>query len=215
VPVERERDEKRLAELRRQIDNLVTALADGTLTSAAVNSKLPAAEREATELEGRLTEAEPFDQTAVLLPDEEWVKGQLGAWASGLTEKSAAAVALREAVDWIAAEAVVAPGKKRGFVRLRFRLRTWRVFAAAIRGRLPQAVRRLVSTPDGVAESPEFTLDLGRPTEMDRWAPQIAAWRADGVTWPEIVRRTGMDLNRVYVAWKRYTEYGGDGTSAA
>jgi len=40
---------------------------------------------------------------------------------------------------------------------------------------------------------------------MDRWAPQVAEWRAAGTTWEEIVRRTGMDLNRVYVAWKRHT----------
>lgn len=53
-------------------------------------------------------------------------------------------------------------------------------------------------------EAPEFTLDLGEPTAMDRWVPRVAGWRAAGVTWEEIVRRTGMDLNRVYVAWTRY-----------
>ena len=100
----------------------------------------------------------------------------------------------------IVAEAVIAPGKKRGFVRLRFRVQAWGVLVAAVGDRLPPVVRRLVGPPEGGGESPEFTLDLGGPTEMDRWAPQIVAWRLEGVTWTEIVRRTGLDLNRAYRA---------------
>jgi len=68
---------------------------------------------------------------------------------------------------------------------------------------LPAAVRPPESADEDT--SPEFTLDLGEPTAMDRWAPRIAAWRAAGVTWVDIVRLTGLDLNRVYLAHKRYT----------
>ena len=52
----------------------------------------------------------------------------------------------------------------------------------------------------------EFVIDLGGPTLMDVWAPRIAKMRADGIKWTEIVEITGMDLNRVYRAWKRFVD---------
>ena len=54
--------------------------------------------------------------------------------------------------------------------------------------------------------SDEIVLDLGRPTAMDEWAPKIAEMRSDGVKWTEIVKITGLDLNRAYIAWKRYVD---------
>jgi site-specific DNA recombinase len=77
----------------------------------------------------------------------------------------------------------------------------------------PAAVRLVPAAPPD--PGPEFALDLGESTAMDRWAPAIAGWRAAGVTWEEIVRRTGLDLNRAFVACKRYTAATGDDPRAA
>ena len=142
------------------------------------------------------------------MPDDAWMASQLNKWAEALTEDiPRAAAVLRQAVGSVTTHVVVAPGKRRGYTQLRFRLNTWQILRAAIGDRIPQASLEAASQAAVEADaSPEFTLDLGEPTEMDRWAPQITAWRAEGVTWKEIVRRTNLDLNRVYIAWKRHTQ---------
>ena len=103
--------------------------------------------------------------------------------------------------------AVLAPGKRRGYTQLRFRLRAWETLRAALGNRWSAGLSLTTSpNPATPNESPEFALDVGVPTALDRWAPQIATWRAEGMIWEEIVRRTGLDLNRAFIAWKRYTE---------
>jgi DNA invertase Pin-like site-specific DNA recombinase len=201
APEERERDARRASELDRQIENLVDALADGRVTGAAVAARLGRAEAEKAVLDRRLARYDDAS-SAVALPDEAWVAARLGEWAASAATRSGPDSLLRLALASAAAEPVVAPGKTRGFVRLRFRVSAWGALVAAAGGALPAPVRHLPAPEYG---APEFTIDLGEPSAMDRWAPRIAAWRAEGVTWEEIARRTGMDLNRVYVAWRRYT----------
>jgi hypothetical protein len=201
LPDERDRDERRAAELGKRIDNLVSALADGGVTSSAVVTRLKQLEQEKAEIDHRLATADD-EADAIPLPDAEWVSTQLAEWA----ERAAASESdsfLRDALQAVTAEAVVAPGKRRGFIRLYFRVNAWAALAAAMGAALPAAVRPPESADEDT--SPEFTLDLGGPTAMDRWAPRIAAWRAAGITWVDIVRRTGLDLNRVHLAHKRYT----------
>jgi len=212
VPAERERDARRAAELGREVDNLVGVLAGG-LSSPAVVARLRAAEAEKAEVDRRLAGHAGAGSAAVALPDEGWVAARLGEWAARAAAGEGPESLLQLALESAAAEPVVAAGKARGFVRLRFRVRAWAALAAAAGAALPAAVRGLVpeAADDG---SPEFTIDLGGPTAMDRWAPQIAGWRAGGVTWAEIVRRTGMDLNRVYRAWKRFADAGGTSPAA-
>jgi hypothetical protein len=41
---------------------------------------------------------------------------------------------------------------------------------------------------------------------MDRWAPEIAKWRAEGIIWKEICKRTGINIRNAYLAWKRYVD---------
>jgi hypothetical protein len=203
VPEERERDTRRAAELKLQIKNLVDALAEGRLTSAAVADRLLEAETEQADVDRRLAGYGDAGSAAAVLPDEAWVAERLGEWAAHAAAGEGTDSLLQLALESVAAEPVIPAGKKRGFVRLRFRVNAWSALAAAAGNSLPAPVRHLPSAPE--APAPEFTLDLGEPTAMDRWAPQIAEWRAAGVTWQEIARRTEMDLNRVYVAWKRYT----------
>ncbi|MCE9563942.1 MAG: recombinase family protein [Planctomycetes bacterium] len=204
VPEDRERDVRRAGELDRQINNLVTALAEGGLTSSAVANRLCVAEREKAEIDVRLAAYAKVTPDAVALPDESWVAEQLSTWATNLATGVGGGSLLQTAIRGVVADPVIAPGKTRGFIRLKFQVNAWDTLIAAIGDHLP--VRGLVGAPDQPhPNDPEFTLDLGEPTAMERWAPQIATWRTEGVTWEEIVSRTGMDLSRVFVAWKRYT----------
>jgi site-specific DNA recombinase len=205
VPDERERDRKRSAELGRQIDRLLDLSAAGGGDSPALAKRLREAEREKADVDARLAASVGLDTAAVDLPDERWVADRLAVWVGSVDARNESAPLLRHAVVGLTAEAVVAPGKTRGYARLRFRLNAWAALTAAIGDALPAAVRPFLSAPLDCGDAPEFVIDLGRPTAMDEWAPRIAEWRAEGVTWTEIASRTGMDLNRAFVAWKRYT----------
>lgn len=54
--------------------------------------------------------------------------------------------------------------------------------------------------------SEEFVIDLGAPSRMDRWAPQIVRWRQEKVTWKEIAGRTGLRIANAYAAYKRFKD---------
>ena len=54
--------------------------------------------------------------------------------------------------------------------------------------------------------SPEFVIDLGRPTRMEEWAPKIAEMRERGLPWSEIERVTGLRPGPAYSTWKRYVD---------
>jgi hypothetical protein len=207
LPEQQQQVQKHLAEVQRQIANLVAALADGTLTSTAVRERLTDLEAQAQQLKGQLASYETFHHGEVDLPDNAWLAERLRQWITLLNgETPRAAALLRQTISSVAAYPVIAPGKKRGYTQLRFCIQAWKMLRAALGTQLAEGLPLPVS-PGGDAQalSPEFVLDLGEPTAMDRWAPRIANWRAEGVTWEEIVRRTGLDLNRAFVAWKRYT----------
>jgi site-specific DNA recombinase len=207
APERHAQDGKALAEVRRQIDNLVSALADGRRESPAARGRLGALEDEEELLRTRMEADAGLRRAESDLPSVDQLREQMCDWAADLGEDTPkAAAVLRQALGPVSAHAVLAPGKKRGYAQLRFRVRAWSALRAMMGNRLPE---NLLPAPDsGVADrdlSPEIVLDLGTPTEMDRWAAQIAAWRTEGVIWEEIVRRTGLDLNRAFIAWKRFT----------
>lgn len=213
VPEERDRDLRRASELELQIKNLVDVLAEGRLTSPAVVARLKAAEAEKDEVDRRLDGYAQSGSGSLTLPDEAWVGTQLGEWAVRRASEDGPASLLRSALQSVTAESVIAPGKKRGFIRLRYRVNAWAVLATVLGESLPPSLRQLRSGSE--EPPPEFTIDLGEPTAMDAWAPQIVAWRAEGVTWDEIVRRTGLDLNRAFIAWKRLTGARGNESATA
>jgi hypothetical protein len=211
VPAELAGLRQRLTEIGRQIDNLVAALADGTLRSAAVQRKLAALEGERDEIQRQVEVRQGQVRSAVSLPEESWLRERLCSWSQGLAAEETRALAqgLRQALTPVRAEPVLACGKKRGFVRLRFRVRGWDLLAAVAGASCAWPGGAAAAADTTASLSPEVTIDLGEPTALDRWAPRIAAWRAAGVPWKEIVLRTGLDLNRAYRAWKRYSASSG------
>ena len=217
MPAERERDEQRLAEVKLQVERIVDFISkpddkSGALKpqSEAVKTRLETLEREGAEIEDRLAETALPSASDLALPDETWVREQMADWSMGLTDPARAAAAILNAVASLEAEPIVAPGKKRGYAQLRLRIKEWSLFLAAIGGRLPCSLRRLLPDDLESDESKTILLPLGEPTLMDSWAPEIVKWREEGVIWTEIVRRTGLDLNRVYRAWKRHLEAQGE-----
>jgi hypothetical protein len=106
------------------------------------------------------------------------------------------------------AEAVIAPGKNRGYARLRFRINGEEVVRNLLEasGAAGATDHLLPASDDAHAMSDEVILDLGGPTKMELWAPKIAEMRERGVPWKEIWKITGLGSGPAYVAWKRYVD---------
>jgi len=206
IPVARAEDERRLAERSKQRDNLVDALSQGGAASSGIVNRITTIEREIAEIEARLESQLLPSEKDLELPSEQWVREQIADWSQSLSDRQKVAMAIREALKQIDARPVIAPGKKRGYVELTLHYQAWELFRTAIGKAMPLSVQNLLPKTQDVSAPPMEVIALGEPTAMDRWAPEIARWREEGVIWEEIVRRTGMDLNRVYLAWKRYTE---------
>ena len=199
-------DEERLAELERRIENLVDLLASGTSESPALRHRLDQSEREVAELHGRIAEARRAREAAVAMPDDAWIRAQLAELPPLLADDPGRAVPLlRRLLRRVTVEAVVAPGKSRGFVRLRFRVEALHVLREALGGRLPETILEAAWATSGESAT-EFHLDLGTPTRRDALAPEIAAMRSRGVTWPEIGRITGLGSGNAYNVWKRWAD---------
>jgi DNA invertase Pin-like site-specific DNA recombinase len=201
-------DERHLAELDKRVENLVDQLADGASDSPALRRRLDQSEREAEGLRGRIAAARRAQEAAVAMPEDAWIRAQLAELPSLLADDPRrSASLLRRLVGAVTAEAVVAPGKRRGFVRLHVRLEAARVLEEVLGGRLPEAVLAS-AVPSMTEEAREFHLDLGAPTRRDVLAPEVAALRARGVTWPEIGRLTGLGTGNAYNVWKRWAGAG-------
>ena len=208
IPDELAGNESRLRDVDSQVSNLVNALADGRLQSQAVRNRLDDVEREAVQLRKKIDDARKLLSAPVNLPDNEWIQEQLSKLAGVIREGGfESSLLLRKIVGNIEADQVIPPGKTRGYARLRFRIRGWEALKAALaatdfRGSLDA----LMPSSAGDDSTEEFVIDLGGPTTMDKWAPKIAEMRAAGIKWKEIVRITGLDLNRAYRAWKRLVD---------
>ncbi len=198
-------DQTRLAELDRQIDNLVGQLAGGAGESPAIRRALDRLEREAEELRARVDEAIRARGSAIEMPDDDWIRAQMADLPALLVdEPRRAAPLLRRLLVRIEAEGVVAPGKVRGFARLHLRVDPAHLIEESLGGRLAAAAPgRAAPSPAGARE---FAVDLGGPTRRDALAPQIAEMRARGVTWPEIGRVTGLGTGNAYNVWKRWCD---------
>jgi len=106
------------------------------------------------------------------------------------------------------------PGKKRGYIQLRFKLDGWRITASALRSaELVIAVSKIDAGSDPCPQA--VTIDLGGPSRMDKWAPKIAKMRSEGVPWRTIGELTGLGSGNAYNAWKRYVDAQEDPKDAA
>jgi len=208
VPEQLAIDKRHLADVEKKIELILNDLEDPIARqSDALKQRLAQRELEATELRRRIAGADQALGAAAEMPDEAWIREQLRDMASLLTEqKTRAGLLLRRLIGPIEASAVVAPGKKRGFPRLTFRIRAWDLLVIAMEGRISEFVAEMVGGTADSLESPEFTIDLGRPSRMEEWAPKIAEMREQGVAWKKIVEITGLRMGPAYETWNRYVK---------
>ncbi len=206
IPERLQDDHDRLLLLEKQINNLVDLLADGSKESAALRERLDRTEAEVEQLRVRIAEGQRTQLSTAAMPDDMWILEKLLNLAPLLRgDPAQTAILLRRLLGQVTAEAVVAPGKSRGFIRLRFRVAGIQVLKEALGGALPDTIVSAINVNDAAGEH-EFVLDLGEPTRVDRLAPEIAALREQGVTWAEIEARTGLKTGNAYNAWKRSTD---------
>ena len=213
IPAEITADEKRLAQLEKQIDNWADSLAE--VKSQTVASRLAAAEAEAEGLHKRIEHGRQMLAAPVEMPDDAWIAAQLKDLASLIRqEERRAAILLRKILGKVYAYQVLPPGKERGYACLRFKVNGWEVLRAVLDGKIPDGIMALlIPDPQGSAGlSDEFQIDLGGPTRMDDWGPKIAEMRARKVPWREIRKITGLGSGPAYVAWKRYVDAQDSGT---
>jgi len=192
--------------LEKQINNLVDLLANGSKESAALRARLDQTELEAEQLRARIAGAQSAWLTNGAIPDDAWIVEKLRSLPPLLrSDPAQASLLLRRLLGRVTAEAIVAPGKSRGFIRLRFRVAGIRLLKEALGGMLPDEIVSAMNLEDAGGEQ-EFQIDLGEPTRVDRLAPAIAALREQGVPWAEIEARTGLKIGNAYDAWKRWVD---------
>jgi DNA invertase Pin-like site-specific DNA recombinase len=209
LPESLKADESRLLESEQSIKSLIHQLvklsSEGLPDSPAMRRELTDTEAQAAELRARVLEGRKFHAAAVTMPADNWIKEQLGNLAQNFREEPRrTALLLRRLLDRVTAESVVAPGKKRGFTRLRIRPRAYAVLKEALVDRIPSAL--LDTASNCVEEAAEVVLDLGGPTRRDQVAPEVARMRAEGKTWVEIGRVTGLGRGNACNVGKRWSD---------
>ena len=185
-----------------QSNRLVDTLASG-VDSPTIRARLSQLEAQKSTLESRVIQLEQVRTAQMEMPEDQWIRDELNGMTDLLKqEMSTVAPSLRPLLGKIVAESVLPPGKKRGYVRLRVTIAGWAVMSQLLGERLPASMLANLKPADD-ARSQEFVLDLGAPTRMDQWGPQIVQWRQQKVKWKEICRRTGLKLANAFIAYKR------------
>jgi DNA invertase Pin-like site-specific DNA recombinase len=186
------------------IDQLMSLKPEGLPDSPSLRRRLTECESDITDLRTRIAEARQVRAAAVTMPDDHWIRANLEELGSHLRdEPGRTALLVRRLFKRVTAESVVAPGKKRGFIRLRVVLKARAVLKEALAGRIPSALLDCAS--ESVGAPAEFVLDLGGPTRRDEVTPEVVRMRADGKTWEEIGRVTGLGTGNAYNVWKRWS----------
>lgn len=198
--------EERLAQIEKRIDNIVDQLADGSPDSSALRLRLSKEEAEADALRRSVADGKRAQEAAIAMPEDDEIRTQLTDLKTSLADDPRrSAPLLRRLLGRVTAEAIVAPGKKRGFIRLHVRLKPDRLLQEVLHGRLPGIVIP-GDDPNGDGPTAEYHLDLGEPTRRDAVAPEIDSMRAKGMTWIEIDRVTQLGIGNSYNVWKRWAD---------
>jgi hypothetical protein len=180
----------------------------GMEQSPAVGGRLKELERDAEDLRERIDEQRKLLNQPVEMPDDTWIQEQLAHQVSLLAEDTPkAALVLRKLLGKVTAYQIKIRGKKRGYIQLRFRIDAFQALAGVLEDHVSVDVLNLIRSDAKpvTAQSPEFTINLGKPSRMDQWAPKIAELREQGVRWTEISRISGLSLGNAWAAWKRWT----------
>lgn len=210
VPTDSDRVAGELSELEQEIGNLLDALAKG-IKSTSIVERLTKLETQKHRLTEQLEDLKRIECVHVSMPDDTWIDEQLREVGRLLTtDMPTVAQTLRSMIGRINAEEVRPAGKKRGYIRLRFRLDGWAALKPLLEPSLSaDALERLSVLCDGAEAGEEFTVELGAPSRMDSLVPQIGALRDAGVKWKDILRRFSaykLTLGNAWTAYQRWKE---------
>jgi hypothetical protein len=206
VPDTLRNDEQRRTEVEKQIENLVNVLAEGSTESPALRRRLDLLEQEHEQLRRRVEDGRRVTSASVDFPDDCWIQRELADLSSLLRDDPVrAARPLRRLLRKVTAQAVVAPGKKRGYLRLHLSVSPMDLLKEVLKEKLPDGLSP--NLEEGAMQDPiVFQLNLGSPTRSDNLAPQIAELRGQDVTWLEIGLLTGVGSGNAYNIWKRWID---------
>ena len=202
VPATVVTDERHLAKVQKQLERLVDALASGSQQSQAIMTRVRQLESESGTLQKRIANARKLLTQSIDLPDEARLRSQMQNLNEVLSgEPGQAALLLLAIIGKITINAVVVPGKMRGYGRMFFNLS-----GGAVIQKLATSVPASLMPPNGGSPSSEIQLDLGSPTRCDRWTPEIDTMRKAGIGWRQISRVTEISSGNAHIVWKRWLE---------
>jgi hypothetical protein len=204
IPKTLQTDAREFVELDRRIENLVDQLAVGATESPALRRRLDQYEQDLELLRVRIEEGRRAKEMALVMPDDDWIRGQMAELTMLLADNpDRTSRLLRRLFGKVKAEAVVAPGKVRGFTRLHLRIEPSSVLKEVLKETLPESLFAFAGS--GTSGSPlEYQLDLVKPTRFDSLAPEIVALRSQGIGWKKIGRLTGVGTGNVHNIWQRW-----------
>lgn len=175
IPKEVAASQSELVEVDRKLSRFVNELADPTFNSQSVKTEIMKLELRKEELVRQIDACQIVMEVPPVLPDDDWIRTQLSDLVRILRERSSqAALLLRALLGQVFVTAEIPRGKKRGYPQMRFRINGWAALRAILGEHLPQSMLLLLSSsPEMTSEtSPEFRLDVGKPTRMDELGPK-------------------------------------------
>ena len=162
-------DERRLAVLESKIGKLVDVLSNGSGDSPAIRRRLDQLESEQQTIRLGVESGRDIARSVLAMPDDGWIREHLSLLPDLLKDDPARmANLLRRMLGQVTVEAIVVPGKIRGFTRLHVRISPMDLLREALSEKLPECV---VAAPNSVAiASPmEYRLDLGGRPASTSW----------------------------------------------
>lgn len=201
--------EQEHAELNRKIENLTKALAEGTGSNPkSVLGFIDQYELRKVSIESELSKLKKRASAIEALPS----KSQMKKLLSDLTtifdkdeDVRAASQLLKLYFGKIEAHSIVAPGKIRGYMELRFHPSNSRLVESIVAPNVPGLD---FSTNTVIGNEVRLALS-SRNDKLDRLIPTIHAMRMEGKTWREIEKKLKIHrgwANKYYRIWLKETE---------
>ena len=208
IPSELERIRASIADSLRARNKLIASIEqDNYIEVDVIVERIKELSTKIKSLEQERTDAESRQSALHRFPTLKWFQSQLiDAHQLFESQSRESILLLRKLIGKITAEPVLALGKKRGFIRLRFDFNPLAAFVDALeQSDIGHSLSNL-SQFESLKEPglTTFTIDLGKPTKVDTWGPKIVQMRDSGMKWKEISATTGIRMGNLCNYYNRY-----------
>ena len=169
--------------------------------------RLAALEVESEAISQRIADGKDLVEVRSVMPDRDWIEGQLSDLSDILDEGGTQATLLvRRLLGQVKVFPSITPGKTRVCPQLQFTVQYWAAIEQCLSVESRILLEKALGKDSTIAMSEQFVLTIGNQSRMEIWAPQIAQMRSAGIKWREIWEITGLGRGPAYTAWKRYVE---------